>query len=72
MAVGGFILIIGLVLLIVGYTSGWSCQTEPCGSLTFVSGGMEYGLNLELFGAVISPTGAAILLYGLAAKERGS
>jgi hypothetical protein len=60
MAVGGFILVLGLVLIVVGYTNG---------PLEFTSGAKGYGLNLELFGAVICPTGAAILFYGLAAKQ---
>ena len=63
MAVGGFILILGLLMFLLG-VSNWSYQSYDL----FSSHGLQYGMNLELFGVIISPTGAAILLYGIAAR----
>jgi hypothetical protein len=70
MAVGGFILALGIVLIVGGYIAGLN-QGIPSPPMGNGTGGLHwYGPNLILFGATISPIGAVILLYGLATKGK--
>jgi hypothetical protein len=68
MAVGGFILALGIVLIVGGYISGIGPPAIPS-TVGNESGALHwYGPNLILLGATISPIGAVILLYGIAMK----
>ena len=65
MAVGGFILALGIVLIVGGYISGIHPPAIPSTVGNESSGTVYlYGPNSVILGAVISPIGATILLYG--------
>jgi len=69
MAVGGFILALGIVLIVGGYIAGPpNMLTGTIGNGT--GGGGWFSTNLVPLGATISPTGAVILLYGVATKGK--
>jgi len=73
MAVGGFILVLGIVLIVGGYIAGptQGVPTPIAGTTGSGTGGLHwYGPNLILLGATISPIGAVILLYGAATRNR--
>jgi len=66
MAVGGFILALGIVLIIGGYIAGPTQGVPTPNAGTTGNGTLHwYGPNLILFGATISPIGAVILVYGI-------
>ena len=68
MAVGGFILALGIILIVGGYIAGPN-QGIPTPTTGNGTGVMHwYGPNLILFGATISPIGVVILVYGVATK----
>ena len=69
MAVGGFILALGIVLIVGGYIAGPPTYT-PTGTGNASSGQMRWnGPGLVILGATISPTGAVILVYGVAVRR---
>ena len=69
-AVGGFILALGIILIVGGYINGTGPPAIPTTPGNSSSGiGQVYGPGLILFGAVISPIGAVILGYGIAMKS---
>jgi len=76
MVVGGFILALGIVLIVGGYIAGpgTGIPSPPfpaTGTMGNGTGGLHwYGPNLILFGATISPIGAVILIYGAATKGK--
>ena len=71
MAVGGFILALGIFLIVGGYISGIGPPAIPSTVGNESSGTLHlYGPNAILLGATISPIGAVILIYGVAIKAR--
>ena len=66
MAVGGFILALGTVLIVGGHIAGLSPPATPNGAGNDTSGAFHwYGPNLAIVGATISPNGGVILVYGI-------
>jgi len=66
MAVGGFILALGTVLIVGGFIDGLSPPATPNMAGNATSGAFNwYGPNLVIVGTTISPNGGVILVYGI-------
>jgi len=69
-AVGGFILALGIILIVGGYIAGPNAGVPTPIAGTSGNGTLHwYGPNLILLGATISPIRAVILAYGVAVKS---